>query len=287
MPDYYPIVEVNPEWMLDPESMGSKQKFWYRDPGDTSSSDWLFKYPRPDSGEHWAEKIAAEVAQLLEIPHGRVELAVCGDTRGSVTESFTGSHWEMFHGNQLLELRVGNYNPDRRRPSQHTLVNIWQTLISFDRSKLRFAEYLILDAIIGNTDRHHENWGVLIADTGWERELAPSFDHASSLGRDISDEVRDRRLREGSVGAYVERGRGGIYWSEDDRWGPSPLELVRRAVVEYPNFFRPGLAKLAWLHERNILEIMGRVPVGWMTDSQRSFATAIMLYNLEQLSELN
>jgi hypothetical protein len=26
----YPIVEIQPEWVLEPEALGSKEKFWYR-----------------------------------------------------------------------------------------------------------------------------------------------------------------------------------------------------------------------------------------------------------------
>ena len=292
MPDYYSIIEVKPEWVLDPENMGSKEKFWYREPEVEPRIDFLFKYPRPGSGEHWSEKIAAEVARCLDISHAKVELAVFEDIRGSVTESFTGNLWDLFHGNQLLEQVVQDYDPEKRRhQSNHTLDNIWQTLervfVEPDdvrNAKLEFAEYLILDAVIGNTDRHHENWGLL--DDGCQKKLAPSFDHASSLGRDILDDARYRRLQENRVGHYVERGRGGIYWSADDRNGPSPLELLRRAVRVYPDYFRPGLLKLEMLTENNILEIVNRIPADWMTDSQRAFAVALMQYNLEQLSEL-
>ena len=57
MPKRYPIVEVHPEWVLGLEEMGSKKKFWYHEPG--AKADWLFKYPQDNTGQHWAEKIAA------------------------------------------------------------------------------------------------------------------------------------------------------------------------------------------------------------------------------------
>ena len=296
MPDYYSIIEVKPEWVLDQESMGSKEKFWYLEPAAEPQINFLFKYPRPCKGEHWAEKIAAEAARCLDIDHANVELAIFRDTPGSVTESFTQNRLALFHGNQLLELTVQDYDPEMKYyQTFHTLENIWHTLerVSIEpegvrNAKLRFAEYLILDAVIGNTDRHHENWGLL--DDGCQRKLAPSFDHASSLGRELSDTRRDRVLTEGSIRAYSGKAPGGIYWSEEGRNGPSPLELVRRAVIVRPDiyhdYFRPGLLKLEMLTENNILEIVNRVPADWMTDSQRAFAVALMRYNLEQLSEL-
>lgn len=56
MPDPYPVVEIQAEWLLDEpeEEMGSKRKFWYREEED--GSDWLFKFPRPNTGEHWVAR---------------------------------------------------------------------------------------------------------------------------------------------------------------------------------------------------------------------------------------
>lgn len=80
--------------------MGSKTKFWYRQTEDSAA--WLFKYPQQNTGQHWAEKIAAEISELLGIPHAKVELAVFEGQRGSVTESFVRDGRELVHGNQML-----------------------------------------------------------------------------------------------------------------------------------------------------------------------------------------
>ena len=66
--------------------MGSKSKFWCRIEG--REGKWLFKYPRENTGEHWAEKIA--VAEHLGIPHGAVELAV-----------FNRNRQGLFHDNEV------------------------------------------------------------------------------------------------------------------------------------------------------------------------------------------
>ena len=72
MSRYYPVMEVKQEGILNSEGMGTKDKFWYRDP--RTGRRWLFKYPRKGTGEHWAEKITGEVAALLNIDHATVEL---------------------------------------------------------------------------------------------------------------------------------------------------------------------------------------------------------------------
>ena len=298
MPDLYPIIEVTRESVRESEEMmGSKDKFWYLHPTEEEGY-WLFKYPRCNTGEHWAEKIAAEVADLLGISHARVELAIFEENKGSVTKLFVQDGQELVHGNQMLKRAVHGYDPEEEfRQSSHTLANIWQVMDRVfgesehaEKAKGRLAEYVVLDALIGNTDRHHENWGIL----RWERKryhwvdlfVAPSFDHASSLGRELQDERRDRILAENGIGDYAEKGRGAIYWSETDRRGPSPLELVRRATRSYPDLFRPALTKLEKLDEGSVDDLVNRVPSDWMSSSARKFAIALMHYNLEQLQEL-
>ena len=289
----YSIVEVDESWLLEPEEMGSKSKFWYR--GQGHRANWLFKYPQANTGQHWAEKIVAEVADHLGIRHCKVELAVFRDDRGSATESVARHGRELFHGNQWLSENVSDYDSEARfHQSSHTIKNIWSVLDGVggkkrtDADKRSFAEYLVLDAVVGNTDRHHENWGFLLRQTAdrWTGFLAPSFDHGSSLGRELLDERRERLLVANRVGRYSERARGAIYWSEDEPHAPSPLELVRRTVHSHPDIFRPALARLARLDNRILGEIVARIPAEWMTPLARDFAIELMCYNLGALQEL-
>lgn len=288
------IVTVQPRWMLRDETMGTKSKFWYRKPD--GEGEWLFKYAQENTGQHWAEKIAAEVADTLRTYHARVELAEFKGRRGTVTESFAREGRELRHGNEILAITVSGYDSHRRfHQSKHTLDNIWSALDrvfprheSAYRAKLLFADYLLLDALIGNTDRHHENWGLLVrrGKDGFRGFLAPSFDHASSLGRELVDERRNRFLAEGRIGDYSERGRGGIYWTADETHAPSPVELVRRAAGRYPELFHSALAKMRALREDALDMIVGRVPAAWMSSSARKFAVGLMKYNLDQLRSI-
>lgn len=266
MAEPYSVVTVEPAWALDEEGMGTKRKFWYRDP-DTKN-EWLFKYPRERTGEHWAEKIAAEVAGALGVDHATAELAVFEGHKGVALRSFVSHGEELVHGNQLMEIAVDSYNPEAGfRYKRHSLANIWECLGLLSRltesdlptTKRLFAGYLLLDAVVGNTDRHHENWGISLG-AGRGVRLAPSFDHGSSLGRELRDERRLARLSEDQVGAYLERGRGGVYWSEEEVHGPSPLELFRLASRRYPNAFLPTLGGIDRFSGVNVRELVDRVP---------------------------
>lgn len=298
MPKAYSIFEILPEWVLEKEAMGSKDKFWYR--AKDGEPEWLFKFPQPNTGQHWAEKIAAEVARCMDVLHGVVELAVFQGTRGSATESFARAGRNLFHGNQMLAGKVLGYDPSKEfRQCDHTLENI---LLAVERTftkdegrhraKVQLAGYFVLDAVIGNTDRHHENWGILLrrVGDGWQGWVAPTFDHASSLGRELLDggegKSRKRILEQRRIGQYAEKAPGAIFWDKNDRRGVSPLELIRRAAPLHPDLFKSGLAKLAKL-ERPLLEgIVERVPRDWMTPLAREFAVALMCYNVEELRKI-
>lgn len=291
----YPVVEVQPEWVLEPEAMGSKEKFWYR-ARVTQDCDWLFKYPKEGTGQHWAEKVAAEIASELHIRHAPVDLAVFQNRRGSVTESFARDGRNLFHGNQILAGFVLGFDPAGSfRHSSHTLENIRTALEkSFayehgrDRAKLAMAEYLVFDALIANVDRHHENWGLLRkkVDAEWQGFLAPTFDHASSLGREILEDRRELLLSENRVGQYVEKGKGGVFWQADDRRGPSPLKLVRRAIVKHPDEFRPAVEKITRFDRGMLESILQRVPEDWMSPLEREFTLALVCYSHHELLKL-
>lgn len=302
MSEYFPIMKVDPEWAVEREPMGTKDKFWYQEP-EKDESLWLFKFPRENTGEHWAEKIAAEAAGLLEIPHARVELAELepGQTGsavepGTVSESFLANDAELIHGNEILASALEEYDPELRfGQGQHTFRNIVEGTDPFffteshrRQAAERHCGHVVLDAVIGNTDRHHENWGVISSfrGEGYVFEVAPTFDHASSLGRELTDNRREQILAEQGVGKYSERGHGGIYWSETDRRGPSPLQLARLVCREYPNLFLSALRRVGSIELGTVVEVVRRVPQGWMSEASREFAIALMEYNCRELKKL-
>jgi hypothetical protein len=298
MPARYPIIEIEPEWVLEQEALGSKEKFWYRENDDAPR--WLFKFPQPNTGQHWAEKVAAEIASRIGILHAKVELAVFQEKRGSATESFTRDSRELWHGNQILAGTVFEYSSEQRfRHCEHTLEHIFQALDALFASgagqrhaKQAISDYLVFDAIIGNTDRHHENWAILRKRVGdrWQGMIAPTFDHASSLGRELVDtaegKCRQRLLDENGVGGYAERGTGAVYWIPSGRKGPSPLELVRVASRSYPELFQPALARVEQLPELAIEEILTQMPSGWMSEITVDFVRAFLAYSVSELLKL-
>lgn len=64
-----------------------------------------------------------------------------------------------------------------------------QTSMDSDAIKTRFWDMFIVDALIGNWDRHNGNWGFLYNNSTDEVVLAPVFDCGSSLYPQADDEL--------------------------------------------------------------------------------------------------
>ena len=146
----------------------------------------------------------------------------------------------------------------------------------------------MLDAIVCNTDRHHDNWGLLRGPFGRgkaKHQVAPSFDHASSLGRELEDERRKALLDANGIEKYVMKGRGGIFWEESDAKGENPLMLAIKAAKAYPTYFSPWLQKLSGLNPADMSGIVERVPIQYISKEAKEFCLRLMTYTVEKLKE--
>jgi len=299
----YPIIQLDPEWVRADETMGSKDKSWFLLPD--RQERWLFKYARVNqevsTGEHWAEKIAAEIAELLGVPHCQVELAEFGGRMGSLSRRFpelSQSGMELIHGNDLLSGLFHGYEREKRfHQSNHTLENILAAVaraISNEQEQYdamtTLAGYVVLDALILNTDRHHENWALLRENrpSGVVRHrVAPSFDHASSLGRELlPDKLAQWEGEEWRAGWYAKRAPGGIYLKEDQKHGENPLRLAEVALRWRPQHVSPWLEKLRGLNIAQLSDIVHRVPQAVMPQQSRRFCVALLRFTLEHLRTL-
>ena len=154
-----------------------------------------------------------------------------------------------------------------------------------ERMLEQLASYALLDGLIGNTDRHHENWMVAYVPEEDDTVLRsmPSFDHASSLGRELTDERRRQCLESDGVLVYLRRGRGGIYVNSARKRAPSPLALAELLCRWQPHFTRGTLARIEGLTEGQIRTAIGRVPPEFMSDLAREFAIQVVTTSRQAL----
>lgn len=221
----------------------------------------------------------------------------------SRNRSFPPPDGRLVFGNELLARFVKGYAAERvYRQTQHTVTAVIAILRTntimlprghsseaIARAADTFVGYLMLDAWIGNTDRHHENWGLLVIPPR-RIELAPTFDHASSLGREETDERRMERLvtkdKRRSVDAYAARARSAFFRSPADKRPLSTLDAFlfaarfRRCAAA---FWLDRLSNMEW---RRIEAIFGEMPRSEMSEVCQTFARKLLAINQQRLLAL-
>lgn len=115
------------------------------------------------------------------------------------------------------------------------------------------------------------------------RAIMPSFDHASSLGRELTDDRRRRILESNGVLRYVRRGRGGVYVDDRRQRAPSPLRLARLLCRWRPSFTRRTLDRIDSLSELDVRAAVQRVPSEFMSDAAKEFACQVVLTSRREL----
>lgn len=215
-----PLVDVTGWRPAEEEPLGTKPKTWlYGSPVDTDESPrWLWKAATTNrdkrrgdflKGDDWAEVVASRVGAALGVPVAEVVLAERDGHPGIVSPSFLQPDEILVHGDELLA-EVVTDSPLRGR-DLFTLPNVASALERcgppHEHEVLKtaldwFAGFLVLDALVGNTDRHEQNWGAIQSLDG-SRRLAPSFDHASCLGFMLHDDVRAEYLTDAGPGRSV------------------------------------------------------------------------------------
>lgn len=271
--------------------MGKKRKQWLIDPEGTR---WLFKEPRATGdtvrGEDWAEFITAGIFGLLELPAAVTRLAVRDGQRGIISKQFSQDHGTLIHGNELLAGELPGYEKDVTGENPlYSIANVVGTLgtVSAPKawSELGFSgadlwlSYLIVDAVVANTDRHHANWAVVETDDA-RFELAPSFDHGSSLGFQESDLRKGELLADSAKLAH---------WCGKGEARPFAGKPKLRAVAVdavaamTPNIRDTIRRRIDDLSLAQLELLITDVPDGLMSEVSRIFAVRVVEENRRRL----
>lgn len=299
MAEKFPVIEVPPDAPGQTEEMGTKEKFWFYHP---TLGRCLYKKVRQNTGEDWAEKIAAELCKLLCLPHASYELASFQGERGVISPSFIPEGGILTPGNEILAPLLPNYPLDTRDISQHTIDNVLNAIASscvnlpnnwippkgINNATDVFVGYLLLDAWIGNTDRHHENWAfVTLTDQTY---LSPTYDHASCLGRNESDEKMKTRLttsdRSFSVEAYTQKSKSAFYSQTGDKKTLQTLDVFTLVASRCPDAAKVWLDILERLSFADIREVLKSLPNERISVTATQFVEKILELNRDKLVNL-
>lgn len=203
---------------------------------------YLFKRSKksyPD--QFWGEVVAYRIGCLLglTVPPAFVAWNSKTGISAALIEWFYIDGMEIFvmAGDFLLKVRP---DFDRARGTSHNIKDIELLLRAFTRSKILqtnwrqwWVDALLFDALIGNTDRHQDNWGFIITPKG--NHLAPLFDNGTSLGHERFP-CRVKEWTDRQLNSYIAKGVHQVRWSlMDAEPTRGHLELLRRALTEWPD----------------------------------------------------
>lgn len=280
------------------EQIGSKYKRWFR----LDDGLWLFKANRREvDGDDWAEVVAAHLADVLGLPHASYELAAWRGQRGVLSRQFGSKDRGLVHGNELFVdwarvegyptssphefSRIPQYTPDL---VLDTLLKLnvqpnpeWTLPEGIETGADVMVGYLMLDALIANTDRHDLNWAVEVdRSAGGGLLLAPTFDHASSLGHSLPDSKRHARLRSTApphdLASFLTRPQSRFHRSEGNPEPLTPMTAFRLAADRLPLAAGAWLGQLAASNPRAADDVLNQIPDDRIGPLGIEFASALV-----------
>ncbi len=182
-----------------PYGSGRSEKYWIIDP--KTKEKGIFKFPKVKvtgeiTGEYWSEKLASEIAKTLNLETARVDMGIFKGRKGSMSYFFLGENEILIEAVNFIALEHPDYDFDKLcdvKSEKHYSLEILEEALSDFPEFYKFLHTIIFDALIGNIDRHHSNWGIVTSiknKTVEEHRYAPLYDSGSSLCCYIEDLAR-------------------------------------------------------------------------------------------------
>lgn len=197
-----------------------------------------------------------EIAKILGYDCARIELAKDHEgTLGVLNYLFIGiGNTEHIDAVSYLNIH------DNERAMLYTISNIKNTLDKLDKNLfIEFIKVMIFDALVGEQDRHEENWG--IKRIGNKYMLSPLYDNGCSLLRNFKDKNYAENFYSGkkSFNAYIKRSKTIIY-KEDHKKQYKHFELMEYLNKNFHDIVQKEIRNLTKLTDEKIENIVYRIP---------------------------
>lgn len=281
------------------EVQGRTPHYWLRH--SQFQRTWLFKPALPAGirplGEDVTELLASHIANRLGVPAASVRLATRDESKGCLVEDLRWSNGEDHPGRVLLDSHLPGYDPDDPGHRGYSVENIKRVLDGFDvppGSEFPegfaafdvFAGYLVFDALIANTDRHDRNWAVLTPppDVDALNRLCGSYDHASCLAFNLTDEQRTQIISARKIPRFAARAHGRQFEHIPGKRRVPLVDIARNAVElagpRTKSFWRTAVESFS------ISELEMQLESPEMTPVTKEFIVALLVENRRRLVDV-
>ena len=227
----------------------------------------MFKYERDDyeCSEACSEKLAYEVAKVLGYNCARIELAVDADNNIGVLNYYFSDKYNAPHTDIVAYLNKDTLE----RKMYYTISNIKNVLDDIDTELFKdFIKIMIFDALIGEQDRHEENWGITVKDG--KNYISPLYDNGDSLLREFRNISTAQKYYNHikDFDAYINRSKTVIY-KENNKDNYKHFELIKYLFNVYPQYVICEIENLNKLTDDIIKDLVYKIPSGMLTNMHK------------------
>lgn len=195
--------------------------------------------------QFWGEIFAYRVGALLGFDTQPTFAAYDRRTGviGALVQWFYDSNSERFiPGGDYLQALI-NPSFDRKLGEAHNLednMHLMRMLMRGVDWQSWWLNALAFDALIGNTDRHQENWGMIFSPNFKRLRFAPLFDNGTSLGQDRFPE-HVRNWSNDRLNQYLAKGYSHVRKARGSE-RQELFEMLRNFLTIWPS--KDGVADL-------------------------------------------
>lgn len=241
------------------------------------SHRYLFKHSvKRHPEQFWAEVIAYQIGAMMEVPVPPAFVAYDSDNDvcGALIEWFVDyprqSEERFVAGGDIMVSQIAGF--DRKKGKQHNFLSIEKYFMALDKTQFKVTEWLscwcdmlLFDALIGNTDRHQDNWGLLLKQGSSGVRIAPIFDNGTSLGYEILEsKMANFSNNPARMQTYIDKGRHHLRWHIDDEQQCQHVDLLVQLLKRYPalnNRIKNKLALFQKEHLKYMMNLCTQYPI--------------------------
>lgn len=273
------------------EGSGRSEKIWLIE--EDSQQIGLFKFKKDEgTTDHISECIAYQLARLLEIECAQFELGIYNGREGSMSYSvLTKANQNLIEGINYINNKYPQYDinqlKDRESGKVYSLEMIKESLpdcVSFDK----FLVIPLFDYLIGNTDRHQNNWA-LISENGSSR-LSPLYDNSSSLCAYMKENELKSCLGNDAVkwrSVVDTKSKSIIRITADETKRPTHLEVLQYIKENYYEETQEIVYKiLNIVNEENIDKILGDFDDSILSQNKKKVIKKFLISKVIKMNEV-
>lgn len=164
------------------EGSGRSEKIWLKNPADLKVG--LFKFKKDiTTKDHVSEKLASDLGMVLGIPCAQVDIGVYKGNEGSMSYLINKEDEELIEGISLINKIYPNYSAETMYDEvlqEYYSMRMLEEAVTEYEFLPELLQMLVFDFLIGNSDRHQNNWAILKMSSG-HYSFSPLYDNSSSL----------------------------------------------------------------------------------------------------------